>query len=235
MPKTWSIPYKRLVFAYLSMAGILAAFVLVAQGVIQFTLFRETSIRDLASTMALQELRTQATFRNSLLSILPEPYQSQMNALKVKPIDALKKNLSDIEGTNQLLIGPSTPSDTAVKIQALQSDFYNMDQAAHQVLALMKAGNAKDAAKQVAIMFPPEQRYLQGTYNAYQSLTQSADDEVTTARILEAMLCIASLALLVLEIKFVVRPALADYTEYKLQKAKEEEKPTANKSEEVSS
>lgn len=217
-----SMLMRRLTFAYASTALILFVLILSSQGLIQYTLYRGVVTRDLASAMALQELRTQAIFRNGLLALLPTGEQTAMNALGVKPVDAMTKNLVDVEATNKMLLGVNSPVDVAGQMQPLQSDFVQMDQAGHAVLADLKAGNTKDAGNQLGTLFVHEQKYLVGTYNAYVSLTADADDYVSSVRVLELVICAISLLVLAIEALFVIRPVLVDYT--KIKQAEQQQK-----------
>lgn len=202
---------RRLTLAYASAVIIITLLLLLSQVLIQLTLYREIATRTLASTMALQELRTQAIFRNGLLAALPKSAQDQFNTSSVAPINALAQNLSDVEATNKQLIGPSTPASVSAPIAALQGDFHQMDQAGHLLLTDLKAGKIKDAGNQLGVLFLHQQKYLLGTYNAYLVLTSQADSYVAIIRILEACICAISLLVLATEALAIIRPAIRDY------------------------
>lgn len=191
---------------------VIIAFLIIAANILtQITFAQEIATRSLASTMSLQELRTQSLFRNALLAIVPEPYQKQLNSLNVDPISALKTGLSEVEATNKVLIDPIPSSATAKQIIILQPDFVLMDKAGHLILADVASKNTKDAGKQVATLFIHEQRYLQGTYAAYQDLTKSADDQINYIISLERVILVFSLITLAVEARFVAWPLLRDH------------------------
>lgn len=203
--------FSRWGFAYMSVFVIIAFLVISSNIATQLTFEQEVRTRALASAMDLQELRTQNIFRNSLLAIIPTPQLAQYNVQQIDPVASLAKNLTDVEATNKMLIGPEIPVATSKSLGKLQPDFLLMDKAGHAVLANVKSGDIKDAAQQVAVLWPPEQRYLTGTYNAYQDLTKAADDQIAYIIRLECVILVCSIATLIAEARLVAWPLLRDH------------------------
>jgi hypothetical protein len=216
--------FSRIGLAYMSVFIVIALLIGSAHLMIQLTLLEEIATRNLASTMALQELRTQDTFRNSLLAILPANYQNQLNALTVDPTTALQEDLSDIEGTNKALLGSSTPAPILSSVHSLQPSFQKMDTAGHLLLQYLAKGEKTQAALQVACLFPPEQLYLAGVYKAYQELTQSANSQINQVMVIECVILIATFATLCVEASFIAWPLLRDHqqAQARLEELKEE-------------
>jgi hypothetical protein len=197
--------------AYMSVFVVIACLIIFSNILTQITFAQEITTRSLASTMSLQELRTQSLFRNGLLAIVPAPHRNQLNSLKVDPIASLKSNLTAIEATNKILISPATLSSTAKQMRALQPDFILMDKAGRTILVDVASKNAKDAGQQIAILFIHEQKYLQGTYAAYQDLTRTADDQINSIMQLERIILALSLITLAAEARFVAWPLIRDH------------------------
>jgi len=216
------ILFKRLKFAYGSAATIIGVLILLAQITIQFALYNEIQTRNLASTMSLQELRSQYLLRVSLMSFNPD--NTIVNPLKTNVSQQIQITLIRLEATNKILIDSMvTPLSIVLQINKLQNDFTIMDSAGHQLLIDIQKHNKTDQSKQVTLIFIHEQNYLSGVYATFQALTQQADDRVTQVQLLEIVLCIIALATITFEAFVVVIPAFHDY-ERALDQAMKEKK-----------
>lgn len=203
--------FKRLKFAYGSAATVIGILIVLAQIVIQFSLYSEVLTRNMASTMSLQELHSQHLLRNSLMSLVKPQDEAAINPLRIDPVKQIAQDLIFMETTNTQLLGSNTPPEIVIHIRPLQPDFMTMDKAAHQLIIDVQRHNTKDQAKQVTIIFIHEQAYLAGVYGAFVYLTQQADEEVETIRFLELSICIISLAVITFEAFGIIIPAIHDY------------------------
>lgn len=203
--------FKRLQFAYGSAATVIGILIVLAQIVIQISLYNEVSTRNLASTMSLQELHSQHLLRNSLMTLVKPQDEAAINPLRIDPVKQVAQDLTFMETTNTQLLGGNTPPEIIQRIRPLQSDFVVMDKAGHQLIIDTQRHNTKDQAKQVTVIFIHEQAYLVGVYTAFVYQTEQADDYVTRVRFLELFICIISLGVITFEAFGIVIPAIHDY------------------------
>jgi hypothetical protein len=203
--------FKRLTFAYGSAATVIGIFIVLAQVVIQLSLYNEISTRNLASTMSLQELHSQRLLRNALMTLVKPQDEATINPLRINPVQQIQQDLSFLETTNKSLLSGNTPSAIITRVQTAQPDFRIIDAAGHQIIVDIQRHNVKDQSKQVVLIFVHEQAYLAGVYAAFVILTQEADDYVERVQFSEISICLISLGVITFEAFGIVIPAIHDY------------------------